>query len=54
MYTKQVYTKFKKRKPFYLMQDQAQASQTVSLPGRHAGVNGGKTKRKGAAVAAFP
>lgn len=36
------------------MQDQAQASQTVSLSGGHEGVNGRKTKRKGAAVAAFP
>lgn len=44
----------KKGKSFHLMQDQAEASQTVCLPGKHGGVSGRQTKRKGAAVAAFP
>ena len=38
---------------FFLMQDQAQASQTVSLPGMHVGVSGRETKRREAAVADF-
>lgn len=35
------------------MQDQAEASQTVSLLGMHVGVSGRETKTKGAALAAF-
>lgn len=53
VYTEQVDTKFKKET--FLFDARSSTSQSDSQPAsRHGGVNGRKTKRKGAAAAAFP